>query len=442
MDYRTEEDALGKVEVPKDAYFGSFTTRAQQNFQISGMTAPEEFRKALGYIKLAACRVNRKLKQLPAKEAKAIEQAAKEFIEGRFDHEFSLDVFQAGAGTSYNMNCNEVISNRASEILGGKKGTYSPVHPNNHVNMAQSSNDIIPTATRIALILMYKNFVQELEALIKSFEKKGREFSKIKKVGRTHLQDAVPIMLGDEFKSYADALKISLKECKEGFEGLKKLGIGATATGNGINTVPGYKEGMVTELSKLTGMKLSKASNYFTTNNSMQAFSRLSGALRNLANELHRIMNTLRMMGSGPRAGLHELKLPMVQPGSSIMPAKVNPSIPECMSMICGQVIGADQVVSFAAQGGEFELNWYAPSIMFNMTMSLRIFTNGFKMLREKCIDDVKADKEYIENVFKNSLSTATLLVPELGYKTVAKLVKKSIKHGKSLEETRKDLGV
>ncbi|PIP66619.1 aspartate ammonia-lyase [Candidatus Peregrinibacteria bacterium CG22_combo_CG10-13_8_21_14_all_44_10] len=437
--YRTEKDALGEVSVPKDAYFGSFTSRALDNFQISDMSAPEEFCTALGYVKLAAARANKKLGELGAKEAKAIDKAALEFIDGKFDSEFMLDVFQAGAGTSYNMNANEIIANRANEILGGKKGEYEYVHPNNHVNMAQSSNDVIPTATRIALVMMSKWLTAELEDFIKSLEAKGREFKSIQKVGRTHLQDAVPITLGQEFTAYAQAIKNSLESLKEAISALKQLGIGGTAIGTGVNTHPKFKDTIIAELSELTGEKFSKAPNSITTTHSMQVFSRYSASLRNLAIEIHRIMGDIRLMNAGPRAGVREIKLPKVQPGSSIMPAKLNPSIPECMSMICGQVIGADSVVVFAAQGGQFELNWYTPLIMFNMTMAVRILENGLRMTREKCIDGIEACEAEIKGSFDRSLCTATELVPKLGYHEVTRLVKEAMKSGKGLREVMDD---
>ncbi len=437
--HRTEKDALGEVSVPKDAYYGSFTSRALENFQISDMSAPEEFATALGYVKMAAARTNKKLGELGAKEAKAIDQAAREFVDGKFDAEFILDVFQAGAGTSYNMNANEIIANRANEILGGKRGKYEHVHPNNHVNMAQSSNDVIPTATRIALVMMSKWLIAELEAFVVSLEEKGREFKSIKKVGRTHLQDAIPVTLGQEFTAYAQAIKNGVKSLKEAVSDLRKLGIGGTATGTGLNTHPKFKDTIIAELSKITGEKFSKAPNSITTTHSMQAFSRFSASMRNLAIEIHRIMGDIRLMNAGPRAGLREIKLPKVQPGSSIMPAKLNPSIPECMSMICGQVIGADSVVAFAAQGGQFELNWYAPLIMFNMTMAARILENGLRMTREKCIDGIKACEEEIKEAFDKSLCTATELVPKLGYHKVADLVKKAMKTGKGLKEVMEE---
>jgi len=276
---------------------------------------------------------------------------------------------------------------------------------------------------------------EELKTFIKSLEDKGREFESIKKVGRTHLQDAIPITLGQEFTAYADAMKTCLESLENAARGLKKLGIGGTATGTGLNTHPEFKDTIIAELSKLADTDFSKASNSMTTTHSMQAFSRFSGAMRNLAIEVHRIMGDIRLMNAGPRAGVREIKLPKVQPGSSIMPAKLNPSIPECMSMICGQVIGADGVVSFAAQGGQFELNWYAPLIMSNMTTAVRIMSNGLKMTREKCIDGIKACEEEIREAFDRSLCMATELVPKLGYHKVAEMVKEAMRSGKGLKE-------
>jgi aspartate ammonia-lyase len=437
--HRTENDALGEVSVPLGAYYGSFTARALENFQISGMTAPAEFKIALGYTKMACARANCRLGELPKNICSAIEKACLEFCDGKFDNEFQLDIFQAGAGTSYNRNANEIIANRANELLGGKKGQYDLVHPNNHVNMAQSSNDVIPTAIRLALVMMSPALIEEIELFIKSLEKKGKEFKHIKKVGRTHLQDAVPITLGEEFMAYADCLKNELAAIKDAIEALKKLGIGGTAIGTGINTPPKFKETVIAEISKIIGIKFTRAPNSITTTHSFQAFTRFSSALRNFSNEMFRIMADFRLMNAGPRAGLREIKLPKVQPGSSIMPAKLNPSIPECMTMICGQVIGIDSIVSFAGQGGQFELNWYTPLIMPNLIMAVNILTNGLKTTREKCVDGLEACEDVIAESFRHSLCTATELVPKLGYHEVARLVKIAMKTGRNLEEVVKE---
>lgn len=425
---RTEKDALGAIEVPKDAYYGSFTTRALGNFQISGIPAPRHFRRALGLVKLAACQTNRELKQLAPKEAKAIEQACAEFAEGKFDDEFPMDVFQAGAGTPYNMNANEIIANRANEILGAPKGSYKYVTPNDHVNMAQSSNDVTPTATRIAVLLAWQDLEEELKRFKKSLEKKGREFKKVIKVGRTHLQDAVPVTLGQEFMAYAAAMKTAMTTIDETQKALSILGIGANATGSGINSHPDFQKTIVKKLSQLSGLKLKPTENLFETNHSHAAFLKASGALRALAVELNRIANDIRLLSMGPQAGISEIKLPKVQPGSSIMPAKLNPSIAECMNMICFQVIANDQAVSLGAQGGQLELNWFAPLEMWNLLFSERILRNGLKMFREKCIDGIRANEEQIKKLFDNSMATATALVPYLGYHSVTELVKEARK--------------
>lgn len=433
--YRVENDALGNVNVPADAYYGSFTARALANFKISGMTAPVPFRRALGMIKWAAAQANAELKQLPASHAKVIEQAAQEFTEGKFDGEFQLDVFQAGAGTPFNMNANEIIANRANELLGKPKGSYSPINPNNHVNMAQSSNDVIPTAVRLASLLSLHDLKVEIEALAKSLEKKGKAFEKIIKVGRTHLQDAVPVTLGQEFMAYGSALRTALITLHEAEASVQVLGIGGTATGTGINTHPRYAKTVVQKLSKLSGFKLSNAPDLIETTHSMAALLKLSSGLRAVAVEVNRIANDLRLMVMGPLAGINELHIPEVEPGSSIMPGKVNPSVPECMNMICFQVIGSDQAVSLGAQGGQLELNWFTPLIMKNLLFSMEILTNGLEMFRTQCVDHVQANTSRIQELFDRSLVTATALAPKLGYHDVALLVNEALHTNQPLRD-------
>lgn len=432
---RVEEDALGPVHVPQDAYYGSFTARAMANFQISGMKAPIPFRRALGWIKLAAAQANFSLGQLPEKQAKLIEQAAQEFIDGKFDAEFCMDVFQAGAGTPYNMNANEIIANRANELAGEPKGTYRPVHPNNHVNMAQSSNDVIPTATRLAVLLGFLELKPALNQVIEALEKKAEEFKTIIKVGRTHLEDAVPVTLGQEFRAYASALRNGLYTLEEAYQSLCVLGIGGTATGTGINTHPEFQKTIVARLCELTGFELKPASNLIETTHSMAVFLKASSALRALAVELNRIANDLRLLNMGPKAGIAEITLPDVEPGSSIMPGKVNPSIAECMNMICFQVISNDQAVSLGAQGGQLELNWFTPLIMWNLMFSIQIFTNGLHMFRVDCIDGIVANEDHIKHLFEHSLVTATALAPYLGYHEVAVLVNEALHDHKPLRE-------
>ena len=432
---RKEIDAIGPVDVPRNAYYGSFTTRALANFQISGIAAPTAFQRAFGMVKLAACRVNRKLGGLTAKEAKAMDQAAREFIEGRFDDEFQIDVYQAGAGTPYNMNTNEIIANRANEILGGKKGKYEFIHPNNHVNMAQSSNDTNPTATRIAILMAFKPLKKEMVKLAKSFERLGKKHSKLLKVGRTHLEDAVPVTLGQEFDAYAAALRTALVTIEESEKALRVLGIGGTAMGTGINTDPKFAKMMCAELSKLSAFKLTPAKNKIETTHSHSALLKASSALRALAIEVNRIANDLRLLNMGPKAGLAEIVLPEVEPGSSIMPGKVNPSTAECMNMICFQVIGCDEAVSLGAQGGQLELNWFTPLIMWNVMHSSKIMSNGLKMFREHCVDGIKVNRAHIKETFENSLVTATALAPYLGYHVMAECVNEALAQNRPLRE-------
>lgn len=432
---RTETDALGSVKVPADAYYGSFTTRALANFKISGMRAPVDFCWALGAIKLTACQANRDLGLLGAKEAKAMEQAAREFMEGKFDEEFALDVYQAGAGTPFNMNANEIIANRANELLGAGKGSYQFVRPNDHVNMAQSSNDVIPTATRISALMGLKELEMEIVALAKSLSAFGKKYARLVKVGRTHLQDAVPVTLGQEFEAYAAAIRTARRTLNEAQKELCLLGIGGTATGTGITAHPKFKGLVAARLSKLTGFPLKNAPNLIETTHSHSALLKASSALRTLAVEVNRIANDLRLMTSGPKGGLNEIVLPEVEPGSSIMPGKVNPSVAECMNMICGQVIGCDAAISFGAQGGQFELNWHTPLIMLNLLHSIHILTTGLHMFRVDCIDGIRVNEDEIRRTFEKSLVTATALTPRLGYKVVAECVNEALKKDRTLRE-------
>lgn len=421
---RPEQDSTGKICVPKHAYYGAFTTRALKNFQISGIKAPDYFKKALGLIKKAAAITNGELGVLPKKHAGAIVKAVDEFIAGKFDGEFTLDVFQAGAGTPFNMNLNEILANRANEILGGKKGKYSPIHPNNQVNAGQSSNDVIPTATRIAALFALKELLPEMAKLEKSLSKKAKEFGKIKKVGRTHLQDAVPITLGQEFLAYAAYTKRNLGRIKAQSEELKELGIGGTAVGTGINTHAKFAARIVKNLSGLCGFKFKESKNKFELTSSHTTFLQSAGALKSFATDLNKIANDLKLLGSGPKAGLREITLPEVQPGSSIMPGKVNPSIPECITMIYAQVAGNEHSIETACNEGHLELNVMCPVIMHNLLQSIQILTTGTKTFREKCIDGIKANKARIKELYDGSLCEATALVPKLGYDKVAEMVK------------------
>ncbi len=432
---RNEHDALGDVQVPADSYAGSFHTRAKSHFQNSSLKAYPSFKKSFAWIKLAAARVNAQLGHLDPKLAEAIEEAAHEFIDGKFDEYYDLDVYQAGAGTPFNMNLNEILANRASEILGSPLGSYSPVHPNNHVNMAQSSNDTNPTAVRIAALLDLQGLMKSGNELLNGLEQKATEFQAIVKAGRTHLQDAVPITLGQEFAAYASSIRNALARLDAAQHELSELGIGGTATGSGINTHPEFSEKMCEELSKVSGLDLHPASNRFETTHSMAPFLSVSSALRALATELLRISNDLRLLSSGPYTGLGEIQLPEIEPGSSIMPGKVNPSVAECMSMICIQVIGLDHSISLCAQQGQLELNWHTPLIMWDLLHQIEILTNGMRMFDQNCVRGITANEKVIQEQVARSTVTATALAPHMGYHEVAELVNEAVETGKAFTE-------
>lgn len=421
--HRQEIDALGPVEVPAESYGGSFAARAQQNFKISSLKAPFSFQAGLAFVKMSAAEVNAKLGHLPQKHADAIVQAGEEFIEGKFDEDFDLDVYQAGAGTPFNMNLNEILANRANELLGGKKGVYSPVHPNNHVNMAQSSNDVIPTAIRLAALMDLAPVFQAGEQVVKTLKSKAKSFGKVLKVGRTHLQDAVPVTLGQEFQAYADSLERGLDRLAIAATELADTGIGATATGSGINTHPDFAALMREHLEKRMGVPF-RPLNPFENNHSMACFLTVSSALRSFVTELLRVCNDLRLM-SGP---LSEIQLPEVEPGSSIMPGKVNPSVLECMSMICVQVMAMDHAIALSAQQGQLELNWYTPLIMLDLLHALEILGNGLVMLDEDCLQGISAHEAHMKTVLENGVGMATALAPVLGYHEVAEMVKEAKK--------------
>jgi len=433
---RVEKDVIGPVTVPAEAYYGSFTTRALCNFRISGITAPAEFRIALGMIKKAAAITNSKLGELEPKLAEAIITACDEFIAGRFNSQFTLDVFQAGAGTPFNMNANEIIANRANELLGHKKGEYNPITPNNHVNWGQSSNDVIPTTIRVAALFKLKNLLREVEKLSQSLIKKAKEFKDVIKVGRTHLQDAVPIRLSQEFEAYGSAVLRCHSYLKESFAHLNEIGIGGTALGTGITSHPQFRNLMVKTLSRLTGLKL-KTTKYPTElTHGMNTFTIASNSLRVLANDLIRIANDLRLLVSGPIGGIAEITIPEVEPGSSIMPGKINPSIPECINMIGFQVVGNDTGINYAVQASQLELNVMTPMIMHNLLWSMDLLTNGCNMFRAFCVNGIKANKKRCQELLDKSLCHATGLSPYLGYKVTAALVKESLNKGKTLKQT------
>lgn len=430
---RTEIDAIGSIEVPKEAYYGSFTTRALENFQISGVKAPMSFKRALACVKYASAQTNNELGKLDNKLTKAILQALDEFIQGKFDNEYQIDIFQAGAGTPYNMNLNEIVANRANEILGAPKGSYKFVNPNNHVNMAQSSNDTIPTGVRIAIAWESIDLQREVAVFATALRKKAKKFSKILKVGRTHLQDAVPVTLGQEFESLAIAVEKDLLHLKQSTSGLFELGLGGTALGTGISTHKNYQKMVTRALAKLTKLPLKPTTNLFETTSNMNAFLAVSSSLRALAITMQRIAQDLKLLNMGPLGGIGEIILPEVEPGSSIMPGKVNPSVPECIQMIAFQVQGNDKAVELGVMHGQLELNVMTPLILKNLQESCTLLKHGLKMFREYCIDSILANEKRCQELLEKSLCVATGLNPYLGYHKVAELVNEALQRRTTL---------
>ncbi|MFY9270154.1 MAG: aspartate ammonia-lyase [Candidatus Manganitrophaceae bacterium] len=432
---RKEKDSLGELEVPESAYYGVQTARAVANFPISGLRPHPTFIAATAMVKWAAAEANMACRKLDPKIGKIIQAAALEVIEGKWNHQFVVDVFQAGAGTSHNMNSNEVIANRAIEKLGGKRGEYNRVHPNDHVNMSQSTNDIFPTSMRVAALLMIKALVRVVARLEKRLSEKAREFDDVIKSGRTHLQDAVPVRLGQEFSGYARAILRARKRIETASEGLRELGIGGSAAGTGINTHPQYKKKVVAAIRKISGVEVVPSNNLFERMQSMADFVELSGALRELAVELIRIANDLRLLSSGPRTGLAEIILPPVQPGSSIMPGKVNPVMAEVTNMVCFHVIGNDLTISMAAQAGQMELNVMMPVINFNLLQSIEILTRDIDLFAERCVKGITVNRENCKEYAEKSVGLATILNPKIGYEAAAVVAKESAATGKTVRE-------
>ena len=431
---RIERDSLGEIEIPDNVLYGAFTTRALRNFQLSGIRANKEFISSIALIKKAAAHANMKLGMLDKKLGNAIVQAADEVIQGKYMDEFILDVFQAGAGTPFNMNTNEVIANVAIKKLGGRPGDYHLVHPNNHVNMAQSSNDVIPTAIRVSVLLTLPALVTELEKITLAFQEKSKEYDSIIKAGRTHLEDAVPIRYSQVFDGYAASLERCIERIKSAEKGMLELGIGGTAVGTGINTHPDFKKTVISELTEFTGLEFYQG-NSVMLSWSMASFVDMSNALRMLAIELNKISNDLRLLNSGPKAGLAEIILPEVEPGSSIMPGKVNPSIPEAVNMVCFQVIGNDRAISLAAEAGQLELNVMTPLIAFDLLWNIELLTKTIRMLRVDCVSGIIVDKKRCSELLENSHAIATILNPYIGYENVAELVKTALAENKSLRQ-------
>lgn len=431
---RTEKDSLGKIEVPDNVLYGAFTTRASKNFKISGLRAKHEFITAIALIKKAAAIANMDLDMLDKKIGTAIVEAASELIEGKYRDQFILDVFQAGAGTPFNMNTNEVIANVAILKLGGKPGDYHIIHPNNHVNMAQSSNDVIPTSIRLSVLLTLPALIDELEKTCAAFLAKAEEYDGIIKTGRTHLEDAVPIRFGQVFDGYAASLEKNIERIKKAQNSMQELGIGGTAIGTGINTHPDFKKTIISELNKLTGFELYQG-NSVMLSWSMTGFVDMSNSLRMLAIDLNKISNDLRLLNSGPKTGISEIILPEVEPGSSIMPGKINPSIPEAVNMVCFQVIGNDHAISLAAEAGQLELNVMTPLIAFDLLWNIELLTNTLRMFRVDCVDGMIVDEKRCTELLENSHALATVLNPYIGYENVAELVKAALSENKTVKQ-------
>ena len=436
MKYRVERDALGDVKVPSNAYYGSETMRAIGNFNISGIKIQSEFICSYSIIKSAAAVANHEIGKLDKKRKDAIVAACDEVLRGSLSDQFFLDIFQAGAGTSTNMNLNEVIANRAIELLGGKKGNYSIIHPNDHVNMSQSTNDTYHTAIHISSYLSAKqNLLPAILNLANAFRSKSKEFADVIKIGRTHLQDAVPITFGDELSGYSESLYKAHLNVKDAIDTFLELPLGGTAVGNGINTGKGYSSKAIREINKMLGEKFYPAKNIFAVMQNQQEEIAVSNALSELAVLLGKISNDMRLLSSGPRAGICELILPEVQPGSSIMPGKINPSIAEMMNMICFQTIGNSTTIREAGSSGQLELNVFMPIISYNLLLSINILSRGMNTFADKCIRGIKINNPVIKKHLDDDLSMATALAPYIGYGKAAEVARKAYLENKSIFE-------
>ncbi|HEU4937175.1 MAG TPA: aspartate ammonia-lyase [Vicinamibacterales bacterium] len=435
MKFRIERDPLGDVRVPADAYYGAQTRRAAENFPISGLTAPPELIVATVHIKKAAAEANAALGRLPRDLANAIVRAADEVLNGKLRDQFVVDVYQAGAGTSHNMNTNEVLANRAAELLGGKRGEYDRVHPNDHVNMSQSTNDVFPTATRLALLSMVGPLLEAAAHLARGLSNKSRAFADVLKTGRTHLQDAVPITLGQEFSGYAANIEHAADSVAAVSNQLLELNLGATALGTGLNAGDDYTERAVERLKAYTDQSVRPAANKFRVTQSMGDVLAFSAALRRLAVEVNKVASDLRLLSSGPRAGLAEIQLPPVQPGSSIMPGKVNPSVPEMVNQVCFQVYGCDAAILAASDAGQLELNVMMPVIAWNGIHATRILTNAMRVLHDRCVAETRADEEQCRVLLDRSTAVATALSPYIGYAATAEIAKMSVKTGRPIRD-------
>ena len=433
---------MGNLEVPNDRYYGAQTQRSLQNFKIGGEKFQRELIKSYGILKKAAALTNHAAGKLGSNISNAIIESAGEVIDGKLDDHFPLVVWQTGSGTQSNMNFNEVIANRAIEILGGEIGSKEPVHPNDHVNMCQSTNDTFPTAINIAAVDMVSNeLLPSIRKLLASFDKKANEFDSIIKLGRTHLQDATPLSLGQEFSGYASALDHNIQRIESSLENCFELSMGGTAVGTGINTFEGFAESVAQNIANLTGLPFKTAPNKFETLAGQDSIVELSGSLKTLAVSLFKIANDIRWLASGPRSGIGEIIIPSNEPGSSIMPGKVNPTQCEAMTMVCTQVMGNDLTISIAGASGNFELNVYRPVIAYNIIQSIRLLTDACDSFRENCVDGITPNEEKIKTNLYNSLMLVTALNPHIGYDKAAEVAKKAHDNNTSLREAIIDLG-
>jgi len=435
IETRTEKDSLGERAIPSEAYYGIQTLRALENFPISGLRPQPAYVEATVLIKKAAATVNRSLGLLDGRKADAIIQACDETLEGNLRQWFVVDVYQAGAGTSHNMNTNEVIANRAIEILGGRKGDYRVVHPNDDVNMSQSTNDVCPTAIRIATVQLSQPLLTALGELQAALGSKATEFDAVVKSGRTHLQDAVPVRLGQEFGGYAANVRKHIERIRLAADANRELGLGGTAAGTGLNAHPDYRRLVVEALNRQTGAGFRMADDYFEAMQSLRPFVEFSGALRNLAQDLIRVANDLRLLSSGPKTGLAEITLPALQPGSSIMPGKVNPVMAEMLDMVCYQVLGCDTTVLLAAQAGQLELNVMMPVVAFNLLHEIEILKNAVEAFVERCVLGIAVNEERCRAYAEASMSVVTVLNPHIGYARAAEVAKEYLASGKSIRE-------
>jgi aspartate ammonia-lyase len=435
LQYRTDTDSLGQVKIPADAYYGAFTGRAVQQYHVTGKKSHKHLIAAYVMIKRSAAVANIRTKSIDAKRGQAIIKACDAILAGKYQDQFVIEEINSGAGTAFNMNSNEVICNVALEILGKKKGQYEVLHPNDHVNMSQSSNDTFPTAMHVAILLNLKETLPATDILIKSLTRKAKEFSGFKKIGRTHLMDALPVTLGSEFAAYAtsiskarDAIVLSMRE-------LELVGLGGTAVGNGANTPKGYRNIAIAELAKISGLGLKPEKDMQHSLQSKFAVANASSAVRNLAIELNKIANDIRLMASGPIAGLSEIGIPAVHAGSSIMPGKVNPSLAECLNMVCFSIIGNDTAVAHAAQGGQFELNVMLPGMLKAVLDSTDMLKNFLPIFSKNLIDGLTANEKRLRQDIEKSPVIVTLLAPKIGYQKSAELYKESLKTGKTIRD-------